>query len=213
VATVCGPLEAELCKPVGELLRHVHDDVDVIGQELVAGRPEVDRDAADDDGMDPERSRHDLDHRRDFEHPLCQVGSRSRTKQFSPKLRRRLHRLLAHEPNLSARPASRVNRHGLLATSATDLPHTCTKGGAGSFDPRVESRSRRCERLRSAPLGRVPRALLGSAGPLADGAGEEGDGELVERDALLLGCGFQLGVEVFGETDVQDADSGRGAGH
>lgn len=48
--------EPEFGEPLGELLGNVHDDVDVVGQELLTGGPEVDSHASDDHWMDPEWS-------------------------------------------------------------------------------------------------------------------------------------------------------------
>ncbi len=70
-----GDDEAEVGELSGELVGYLHHDVDVVRQELIAGGPEVDGHATDDDGVDAEWSGDSLDHGNHFERTLGQVGS------------------------------------------------------------------------------------------------------------------------------------------
>jgi hypothetical protein len=74
MSTVLGTAESKFGELRRERVGNFHHDVDVVRQELVAGGPEVDGHAANDDRVYAKGSRDGLDHGDDFEGPLGQIG-------------------------------------------------------------------------------------------------------------------------------------------
>ena len=74
MSAVCGVAESKFGELRSERVGNLHHDVDVVRQELIAGGPEVDGHAADDDRMYAKRGGDGLDHGDDFEGPLSQIG-------------------------------------------------------------------------------------------------------------------------------------------